>query len=388
MIDVSLENKKAAWLAEVNKYRKSKNLSEFTDEQFVVTCGYRNPYHNRFHVGASFHSRHCYGDALDVRTVDVNGVNGVEQLKFDSEKKIDNQPMTKTYAESKSADAVLMEQRAKDAGAKFTLSWEAYATHTHADWTKRSHGVWPPIDYTVFSPPCEHSQESSSSTSSSSTTTSTESSTPETAMHACGMHATTVSGSHSQITPPCGDSAHAGYACQISSDHNTVMSGWSGTFYECQPHTNYPCGHTDPTANEAYHVHASCGISGHFVCDSLTHVEEQCTNVSNGVRCKYKFWRCLHPSVPSYGPSHTCDYPVSCGRSACTQTVSSSTQHSATCASGHSYWTCNPSDVYHHITRTCKYSACGKSWERCSTVGGTPICDLPWRKGKGWSCWW
>ncbi len=136
------------------------------------------------------------------------------------------------------------------------------------------------------------------------------------------------------------------------------------------------------------HVAADCGHSSHYVCDSLTHVEEQCTNVSNGVRCTYQFWRCLHPSVPSYGPSHTCDYSVSCGRSGCTQTVTSSTQHSATCANGHSYWTCNPSEVYHHITRTCKYSACGKSWERCSTVGGTPVCDLPWRKSKGWSCWW
>lgn len=122
MIDVSLKDKKAAWLAEVNKYRKSKGLSEFTDEQFVVTCGYRNPYHNRFHAGASFHSRHCYGDALDVRTVDVDGNEGIEQV-------LDNK--------SKSDDAVLMEQRAIDAGAKFTLSWDAYATHTHADWTER-----------------------------------------------------------------------------------------------------------------------------------------------------------------------------------------------------------------------------------------------------------
>ncbi len=135
------------------------------------------------------------------------------------------------------------------------------------------------------------------------------------------------------------------------------------------------------------HVAASCGHSLHFVCDSLTHVEEQCSNTSNGVRCTYQFWRCLHPSVPSYGPSHTCVYPVSCGRSACTQTVTSSTQHSATCASGHSYWTCNPSDVSLHITRTCRLSTCGKSWERCSTVGGTPLCDDPWRRSNGLPCW-
>ena len=139
--------------------------------------------------------------------------------------------------------------------------------------------------------------------------------------------------------------------------------------------------------NGSDHSAANCGHSLHFVCDSLTHVEEQCSNTSNGVRCTYQFWRCLHPSVPSYGPSHTCVYPVSCGRSACTQTVTSSTQHSATCASGHSYWTCNPSDVSLHITRTCRLSTCGKSWERCSTVGGTPLCDDPWRRSNGLPCW-
>ena len=372
MVDNGLKDKKAAWLAEVNKYRKSKSLSEFTDEQFRVTCGYRNPYHNRFHAGASFHSRHCYGDALDVRTVNVNGVNGVEQLKHDPEKKIDSKPMTKAYAKSKSDDAVLMELLAERAGAFFTLSWEEYNTHTHADWTLRQSdgGNWPPRAGTVYSPPCEHSQESSSPTSSSSTTTPTTSSpqpsTPETAMHPCQLHATTVSGNHSRITPPCGDSGHATYACQISSDHRTTISGWSGTFYECQPHTTYPCGHTDPTANAAYHD-----------------PHERCTHTNaNGQRCTVRnFYDC---------DQHTHVYPpptISCGRSGCSQTVSSANQHSATCASGHSYWSCNPSDVNSHITRTCRYSACGKSWQKCMTGGTTPICDVPWRKRNGLKCW-
>ena len=160
--------------------------------------------------------------------------------------------------------------------------------------------------------------------------------------------------------------------------------------YKCNgsDHSAANCGISEHhVCDNNSHVAASCGHSGHYVCDSLTHVEEQCSNTSNGVRCTYQFWRCLHPSVPSYGPSHTCVYAVSCGRSACTQTVSSSTQHSATCASGHSYWTCNPSDVSLHITRTCRLSTCGKSWERCSTVGGTPLCDDPWRRSNGLPCW-
>lgn len=186
-------------------------------------------------------------------------------------------------------------------------------------------------------------------------------STPETAMHACGIHATTVSGSHSRITPPCGDSAHAGYACQISSDHNTEMPGWSGTFYECQPHTTYPCGHTDPTANAAYHAPKTCTL----------------TNAQGD--------SCVATGLYACQSSHTCVY--ACGRSGCTQTVSSSTQHSATCASGHSYWTCKPYDVKRHITRTCRFSECGKSWQRCMTGGVTPICDKPWRKQNGLRCW-
>ncbi len=183
---------------------------------------------------------------------------------------------------------------------------------------------------------------------------------------ACGhTYQTSDSSSHAWGTPTCGDSAHATYACQISSDHKTTISGWSGSFYECQPHTTYPCGHTDLTANASNHAPKTC-----------TQTNE------HGDSCEATgLYKCQ---------SHTCVYPpptISCGRSGCSQTVSSATQHSATCASGHPYWTCKPSDVNRHITRTCRYSACGKSWQKCMTGGTTPICDVPWRKKKGLKCW-
>ncbi|MYI93213.1 hypothetical protein F4083_02660, partial [Candidatus Poribacteria bacterium] len=131
------------------------------------------------------------------------------------------------------------------------------------------------------------------------------------AMHACGIHATTVSGSHSRITPPCGDSAHATYACQISHDHKTTIPGWSGPFYECQPHTNFACGHTDPTANAAYHAPKTC---------TLTNAQGDSCVATGLYECQ----------------SHTCVYPppttTTCG--GCSQTVSASGVHSATCASG------------------------------------------------------
>ena len=166
------------------------------------------------------------------------------------------------------------------------------------------------------------------------------------------------------VTYTCG--IHSGASSGESSDHKTTISGWSGSFYECQPHTNFSCGHTDLFANAAYHApRSSC---------TQTNANGQSCTVTN-------FYDCAQ---------HTHVYPaptISCGRSGCTQTVSSSTQHSATCASGHSYWTCKPSDVKRHITRTCRFSECGKSWQRCMTGGVTPICDKPWRKQNGLRCW-
>ena len=78
-----------------------------------------------------FHSRHCYGDALDVRTIDVdgdsNGNGNIEQV-------IGNR--------SQSGDGVLMEELADDAGALWTASYQHYSTHTHADWTLAPKGWW------------------------------------------------------------------------------------------------------------------------------------------------------------------------------------------------------------------------------------------------------
>ena len=208
------------------------------------------------------------------------------------------------------------------------------------------------------------STSSSNSEQTSTTTTTTEPtipetpSTSETTMHPCSVHETTVTGDHSWITPACGDSAHAGYACQISSDHKTTIPGWSGPFYECQPHTDYPCGHTDPTANAAYHApQTSC---------TQTNANGQSCTVTNFYDCD----------------QHTHVYPaptISCGRSACSQTVSSSTQHSATCASGHSYWTCKPSDAHLHKTRTCIRSGCGQSWLLCTSVKPNCLVNSAWK---------
>lgn len=219
MIDEGLKEKKAAWLAEVNTtYRIPNGLSAFTDAEFKVNSGYRNPYHQRFHVGkgklASFHSRHPYGDALDVHTPDVNGNGTVEQ----------------TYNnEARSADGVTMKRAAESqsVGALWTASWEFYSTHTHADWTLRriDGGDWKPLDDTVYSPPCSIDGTAASGPCVTCATTSSNNEEVDTP---------TPTITPSTITYTC--RIHSGAASSESSDHSTSISGYSGSFYECQAH--------------------------------------------------------------------------------------------------------------------------------------------------------
>ena len=153
-------------------------------------------------------------------------------------------------------------------------------------------------------------------------------------MHACGDHETSVSGDHSQGTYTCGQDY--GYKCQESDDHATYISSCSETK------------------------------------DSKT-----CDNTSTYYECS--------PHNHTYPPS------ASCGRSSCTASVSSSTEHQGgPCASGHTYWTCNPNvNVSNwqnkHRVRTCRYSECRQTWQAC--VSSTPICNKPSRKQNGKKCW-
>ncbi|RKU27355.1 hypothetical protein C6497_11435 [Candidatus Poribacteria bacterium] len=79
------------------------------------------------------------------------------------------------------------------------------------------------------------------------------------------------------------------YACDV---HSGVANSASG-------HVAAGCGNPNHfTCDNSDHSASSCGHIDHFNCDSLTHVEEQCTVTnSNGDRCTYTFWRCVHPTV-------------------------------------------------------------------------------------------
>ncbi len=152
------------------------------------------------------------------------------------------------------------------------------------------------------------------------------------AMHVCGVHESWQSGDHAWGTFLCGDATHVGYLCQVSSDHSTLISGYSGSFYECQPHQTFACGHTDLTANAS------------------THVQAQCPSTSaGGVRCTHTYWACLHPAG---GSSHNHTYMSACGACSVSYDPSNSTENN------------------NHRTRTCRW--CSQTWQKC--VSGAPQC--------------
>lgn len=199
----------------------------------------------------------------------------------------------------------------------------------------------------------------------------------------------------STVTYACG--IHSGDPNNASSDHSTLISGYSGSFYECQSHQTYGCGHKDLNNNSSSHaLQASCSqtdsygqgctVTNFYACQTHTHqypalvsgacghtytsgnasshsLQASClvTN-ANGDSCTVTgFYACASP--------HTHQYPAP----------------TATCANGHTYNPTITSAKNNHRTRTCRFAECGQTWERC--VSPTPICNKPYRKRNGLRCW-
>ncbi len=176
------------------------------------------------------------------------------------------------------------------------------------------------------------------------------------------------------------------------SNHSTTTETTQNEFQQPPPTpppapAYHPCG-VHATSVSGTHSAAGCGVSGHYVCDGSDHsLQASCTTTNaSGQSCTVSsFYACQ---------SHTHVYPappaISCGRSGCTQTVSSSTEHQVTCSAGHQYWSCGQYANWHanhHRTRTCRYGQCRQSWQRCSRPSSapTPMCNSPSRSGE--RCW-
>ncbi len=442
MIDDGLKAKKSGWLSQVNAYRKKNGLAVFSDKAFKVNSAYRNPYHQRFHVAApakaSFHSRHCYGDALDIKTLDVDGDGTVEQVRKN---------------EAKSDDAKLMARSAIDAGAKWTGSWEYYSTHTHADWTLRrgDGGSWPPFPGTVYSPPCEPPKGTDSTTTAVQVLSSLQPRVmhpPAGQYHRCG-HPLTASGEHSRIS-----------SCSVTNSNGDTCTNGSD-YYACTPHVHRfpaapapsdtyvtsPCGHRHKKAEASSHasVSFSCGSHSYYACQppsssefsrhaygtlpcgshsgyrckaGRSHTEAQFCPSKNGKACLIgTYYVCTRPShkhvypevpAPSAVRQYACGHdtthrrrrsyhawvsscrmeygPYSCQTSGgyyyCTPHEH---RFVATCSAGHSYNPESESAENKHRVRTCRLRECRQTWQRC--VRSTPICNKPYRKRNGLRCW-
>ncbi len=359
------------------------DITDFTLDDFSVTSAYRSAHHNRYHVknsGKHPHGLHQYGYALDIITLDVDGdgegPNGIEQVKGN---------------QAKSADGDAMRVAAEAAGGYFVRSWESYSTITHADWRDDYHSPWPPRNNSSQKVSSSSSLETSTLATNEPTSTPSET-TPTTAPQnaitgACGVHTIAASdaSSHESGTYACG--VHSGYLCQASSDHGTTISGWGGSFYECQPHQTFACGHTDLTANSYTHrsetcpfdsYAQACSSGSYYACQSHTH---DYPNRIDGA--------CGHTYTVGQRSSH--ELQASCSETnangdSCTVTSFYACQtHThvypvrATCANGHSYDPDISTENNRHRTRTCRW--CSQTWQKC--VSGAPQCLVKTKR----NCW-
>ena len=159
----------------------------------------------------------------------------------------------------------------------------------------------------------------------------------------CNEHTITASeaSNHQWGTAPCGDDTHVGYLCQINaSDHERV--------YESCPslHARYECDGTDHSLQASCSSTDSngnaCTVTNFYACDNHSHV---------------------YPTPPPPPPTPTL---VTC--SACNVPYDPN----------------STSAVNLHRVRTCRFSGCGQTWQRCQS--SAPICNKPYRKRNGLSC--
>ena len=257
MLDAGLDGYFQSWIDAMNKlYRtgkkdsKGKALKPLEKSNFGLNSGYRSPHHNYHHAkSVVVLSSHMYGHALDVNGRDIDGKKGADQTKMVN------------AADTKKKDG--------GAGARFSQKYKN-KTHVHADWAPSD---WKQRAYstdktqnTAGDPPklSLPAGGTTISTSKRATTTSPTTTLITTISYACGVHSGDPSdvSSHEWGSALCAITSHANYICLIDQDHSRMITGYSGSFYECQPHQTDACGHTDPTANAAYHAPqpASCSV--------------------------------------------------------------------------------------------------------------------------------
>ena len=125
-----------------------------------------------------------------------------------------------------------------------------------------------------------------------------------------------------------------------SSDSTTTPTSTPSTPSTPSYHT---CG-VHETSVSGTHSAAGCGVSGHYVCDGSDHsLQASCTTTNaSGQYCTVSsFYACQ---------SHTHVYKVVCRNRYCDELVDDWMEHVVTCRNGHRYWSCLPSHHEYHTT--------------------------------------
>lgn len=158
---------------------------------------------------------------------------------------------------------------------------------------------------------------------------------------------------------------HAYYSCKTTtcpsaSKHVSPADPPPPTYHACGVHESWQSGdhsHGTPACGDDTHAGYACQIG-----NAHTKLIASCSVTNgNGDSCTVtSYYECQR---------HTHAYPAP----------------TATCAQGHTYDPTNNSEVNKHRTRTCRYSECRQTWEKC--VSSAPICNKPYRKKNGLTCW-
>ncbi|MYB00598.1 hypothetical protein F4X90_13110 [Candidatus Poribacteria bacterium] len=349
MLNYLLQNKHQDWVDEINKLRGTdretgEKIPAFSVSDFVLTSGYRHPHHNYEHTPSTAKlSPHMYGYAMDVRG---RALAEDKLLDINGDKK------------NTDLDRDVMEEAAKpNAEARYTYIYPS--KHVHADWappnwayrTKTSAAA------RTFSLPAQGTDQPVTAAPAPSASITGD----------CGTHtiSTSQAANHAAVNFACG--SHTYYACQTPATSETNRH--SHQTLPCGSHSGYRCtatsSHTQTTTCPSDTNGQSCSYGSYYACSPHTHA--------------YPEPPANPPPPPSPPPSTT----VSCGRSACTASVSSRSEHWTPCDAGHSYWSCSDSQTNRHRTRTCRRSGCGQSWQACVDGWNAPACPSPY----GDSCW-
>ncbi len=184
-------------------------------------------------------------------------------------------------------------------------------------------------------------------------------------VHRQGNHYVWVANSPHHVTCSHESCVETYYTCEHSTCPNasnhisgggTPPTGGTPSMHPCNVHNTTVSGdHSLQSSCSSSNANGTCTVTSFYACQSHTHV---------------------YPPPPP--PT------VRCGRSACTASVSSSTEHqSSPCAAGDTYYTCNPNVNVsqwenRHRVRTCRRSGCGNTWQLCQS--STPSCSA--KSGK------